>query len=226
VIKLCEIWANISDLQSGYKDRRKQKVFGTATIPSASRSKTTRRKRADRRQDGSYCGRPACPSGGDQATCPQIRGTDLKVLGFNIGAQVARDSIVPACRPPGCFPCRRLGSYHQPAATGGGLGSNNTRSPGRRQPGLEAEAAVLHGQAGPALYSIYTYHTMNGTNRTALTIYAAAGLCPARLRHASRRRGAPLIDYGGGDDGLHRYHSSAVLGASEDISPSLHPKEL
>jgi hypothetical protein len=24
VIKLCEIWANISDLQPGYKDRRKQ----------------------------------------------------------------------------------------------------------------------------------------------------------------------------------------------------------
>jgi hypothetical protein len=63
--------------------------------------------RADRRQDGSYCGRPACPSGGGQATCPQIRGTDLKVLGFNIGAQVARDSTVPAGR--GCFPCRRLG---------------------------------------------------------------------------------------------------------------------
>jgi putative polyketide hydroxylase len=87
-------------------------------------------------------------------------------------------------------------------------------------------AAVLHGQAGPAHYSIYTYHTMNGTNRTALTIYAAAGLCLARLRHGSRRRrGAPLIDYGGGDDGLiPRYRSSAILGASEDISPLL-PKE-
>jgi hypothetical protein len=29
VIKLCEIWANISDLQSGYKDQREQRVFGT-----------------------------------------------------------------------------------------------------------------------------------------------------------------------------------------------------
>jgi hypothetical protein len=29
VIKLCEIWTDISDLQSGYKDRRKQRVFGT-----------------------------------------------------------------------------------------------------------------------------------------------------------------------------------------------------
>ena len=58
--------------------------------------------RAGRRQDGSYCGRPACPSGGGQATCPQIRGTDLKVLGFNIGAQVAR-ATVPCLPAAGVF---------------------------------------------------------------------------------------------------------------------------
>jgi putative polyketide hydroxylase len=33
---------------------------------------------------------------------PHIPGTDLKVLGFSIGAQVARGSTVPAGR--GCFP--------------------------------------------------------------------------------------------------------------------------
>jgi putative polyketide hydroxylase len=67
--------------------------------------------------------------------------------------------------------------------------------------------------------------TMNGT-RSDCSLYAAAGLCPVRLPHGSRRRGAPLIDYRAVTMGYHRYRSSAVLGASEDISPLLPPKEL
>jgi hypothetical protein len=53
--------------------------------------------------DGSYCGRGLPVRGVEVKLRPQIRGTDLKVLGFNIGAQVARGSTVPASRP-GVFP--------------------------------------------------------------------------------------------------------------------------
>jgi hypothetical protein len=74
---------------------------------------------------------------------------------------------------------------------GGGLGGKTPRSPGRPQPGLEAVAAVLHSQAGSALQSIPI--TMNGT-RSDCSLYAA-GLCPVRLPHGSRRRGATHISF-------------------------------
>jgi putative polyketide hydroxylase len=79
-------------------------------------------------------------------------------------------------------------------------------------------AAVLYSQVGPALLDLPI--TMNGT-QSDRSLYAA-GLCPVRLPHGSRRRGAPLIDYGAVTMG-YRYRSSAVLGASEDISPLLPP---
>ena len=69
----------------------------------------------------------ACLRGGGQATSPDPRHRPQSSRVHNIGAQVARGSTVPAGR--GCFPCRRLGSYHQPAATSGGLGGNNTAEP-------------------------------------------------------------------------------------------------
>ena len=95
--------------------------------------------------------------GGGQATCPQIPGTDLKVLGFNIGAQVARDSTVPAGRVFSLQATWLVSSTRRPAA---GSAATTPRSPIRPQPGLEAVAAVLHGQAGPARATRYTtYHT-------------------------------------------------------------------
>jgi hypothetical protein len=71
-------------------------------------------------------------------------------------------------RCPGCarqyhagragVPCRRrLGSYHQPAATGG-LGGNTGVRPGRPQPGLEAVATVLHVPNGWSRATRHTYH--------------------------------------------------------------------
>jgi hypothetical protein len=78
----------------------------------------------------------------------------------NIGAQIARDSTVPAGRVFSLKATRPVSSTRRPAV---GLETTIPRSPGRPQPGLEAVAAVLHGQAGPARYSIYTYRAMNGT---------------------------------------------------------------
>jgi putative polyketide hydroxylase len=66
---------------------------------------------------------------------------------------------------------------------------------------------------------------MNGTQSDCSHYICSRGLCPVRLPHGSRRRGAPLIDYGAMTMALPVYRSSAVLGASEDISPSP-PKEL
>jgi hypothetical protein len=49
----------------------------------------------------------------------------------------------------------RLVSSNPPT---GGLGGNTAESRTPPQPGLEAVAAVLHGQAGPPRYSIYLSH--------------------------------------------------------------------
>jgi putative polyketide hydroxylase len=109
--------------------------------------------RAGRRRDGWYCAR-GLPQV-EVKLCSQIRGTDLKVLGFNIGAQVARQYHAGQV-----FLAGDSARIINPPT--GRLGGKTPRSPGRPQPGLEAVAAVLHGQAGlaSARYSIYTYHTM------------------------------------------------------------------
>jgi hypothetical protein len=151
VIKLCEIWANIYPIFNlVIKTGESRGSSAPATIPSASRSKkTTRRTRAGR-QDGSYCGRPACPRWrSSYVHRSRHRPQSSRVLHRCPGC-----AAVP-CRPAGCFPCRRLGSYHHRADV------RQHRSPGSPQPGLEAVAAALHGQAGPALLD--TSITMNGT---------------------------------------------------------------
>jgi hypothetical protein len=163
-------------------------------------------RQAGRRRDGSYCGRPACPRDGGQAMCPQIRGTDLKALGFNIGAQVARGSMVPA----GCFPCKRVGSYHQPA---------DPRWARRQQHRGVQDAHNLAWKlwqrcSTARLVPRYLIAiTMNGTNRTALTICSSRplpGSAPAWVK-APR---CPTHRLWGGDDGLLPvYRSSAVLSA-------------
>jgi hypothetical protein len=134
------------------------------------------------------------------------------VLGFNIGAQVARDSTVPAGR---VFLAGDLARIINPP-TGGGLGGKTPRSPGRPQPGLEAVAAVLHGQAGPARYSIYLSHNerhqSDCSHHMQQQAFARFG---SGMGKAPR---CPTHRLRGGDDGLYRYGSSAVLGASEDIS--------
>jgi putative polyketide hydroxylase len=113
-------------------------------------------------QSGSSSGwfvlRPACLRGVEVKLRPQIPGTNLKVLGFNICAQFARDSTLQAGRVFLAGDSARVINPPRPAV---GSAATIPRSPGRPQPGLEAVAAVLHGQAGPALLDIPI--TMNGT---------------------------------------------------------------
>jgi hypothetical protein len=195
---------------TGYDDPKRKSIGEDSTLT-----------RAGRRRDGSYCGLPACLRDGGQATCPQIPGTDLKVLGFTTSVPRSRATVpcLPAGR--GCFPCRRLGSYHQPAATGGGLGGNNTAEPRTPpRPGLEAVAAVLHGQAGPPRATRYIPITQCERHQSDCSHYICSsrplsGSAPAWVKASPR---CPTHRLRGGDDGLPVYRSSAVLGVSEDIS--------
>jgi hypothetical protein len=147
VIKLCEIWANIYPIFNlVIKTGESRGSSAPATIPSASRSKTTRRMRAGRRRDGSYCGRGLPEVEAKlRPQIPRHRPQSSRVL-----------HRCPGCAAVPCWPgvpCRRLGSYHQPADR---WARRQHWSPGRPQRGLEAVAAVLYGQAGAALLN--TYH--------------------------------------------------------------------
>jgi putative polyketide hydroxylase len=135
---------------------------------------------------------------------PQIPGTDLKVLGFNIGAQVARQYRIGRV-----FLAGDSARINPPT---GGLGGNT---------GVQDVhnlawklAAVLHGQAGPALLD--TYHDERHPIGL-LTMQQAFARFGSRMNQGPE---VPLIDYGAVTMG-YRYRSTAVLGASEDISPML-----
>ncbi len=153
-------------------------------------------------------GQPAClPEGWRSTSYVSLdsRHRPQSVLGFT--------TSVPRSRARGSTPClpasqprvfslkatRLVSSKPTDRPVVGSAATTTPRSPSRTpsQPGLEAVTAAGCSTARLVPRATrYTYHTMNGTNRTALTIYAAAVLCPVRLRHESRRRGAPLIDYG------------------------------
>jgi putative polyketide hydroxylase len=101
------------------------------------------------------------------------------------------------------------------------VGSEATpRSPGRPQRGLEVVAAVLYGQAGAALLDTY-HNERHPIGLLTICSRPLPGSAPAWVK-APR---CPTHRLWGGDDGLAVPGSSAVLGASEDISPLL-PKEL
>jgi putative polyketide hydroxylase len=139
---------------------------------------------------------------------PQIPGTDLKVLGFSIGAQVARQY-----RAGRVFLAGDAARINPPT---GGLGGN-TGIQDAHNLGWKL-AAVLRGQAGPALLD--TYHDERHPTGL-LTMQQAFARFGSRMGPGAE---VPLLDYGAVAMG-YQYRSSAVLGASEDISP-LPPEEL
>jgi putative polyketide hydroxylase len=142
---------------------------------------------------------------------PQIPGTDLKVLGFTIGAQVAQ-----RYREGGVF---LVGDAAHIVPPTGGLGANTGIQDAHNL--AWKLAAVLQGQAGPSLLD--TYHA----ERRPVGLFT---MQQALARWRSRVGtggvgGEPLVDYAAVAFG-YRYRSPAVLGAPEDPSPALHPGEL
>jgi putative polyketide hydroxylase len=139
---------------------------------------------------------------------PQIPGTDLAVLGFSIGAQVARQYCAGRV-----FLAGDSARINPPT---GGLGGNTGIQDAHNL--AWKLAAVLHGHAGPALLD--TYHDERHPIGL-LTMQQAFARFGSRMGPGAE---APLVDYGAVAMG-YRYRSSAVLGASEDLSPLL-PEEL
>jgi putative polyketide hydroxylase len=142
---------------------------------------------------------------------PQIPGTDLKVLGFTIGAQVAQRYRVSRVF--------LVGDAAHIVPPTGGLGAN-TGIQDAHNLGWKL-AAVLHGQAGPALLD--TYHDERHPVGL-FTMGQALARWQSPIGTGSGADGEPLVDYRAVVFG-YRYRSPAVLGAPEDTSPLL-PEEL
>ena len=138
---------------------------------------------------------------------PQIPGTGLKVLGFSIGAQLARRYRVGRV-----FLAGDAARINPPT---GGLGGN-TGIQDAHNLGWKL-AAVLGGQAGPELLD--TYHEERRPTGL-LTMQQALARFGSRMGPGAE---TPLIDHGAVAMG-YQYRSSAVLGASEDGSPLLPEK--
>jgi putative polyketide hydroxylase len=140
---------------------------------------------------------------------PQIPGTDLKVLGFNIGAHVAR-----RYRAGRVFLAGDAARINPPT---GGLGGNTGIQDAHNL--AWKLAAVIHGEAGPALLD--TYHDERHPTGL-LTMQQAIARFGSRMGQGA---GIPFTDYGALTIG-YQYRSSCILDAAEkDISPLL-PKEL
>ena len=141
---------------------------------------------------------------------PQIPGTDLKVLGFTIGAQVAREYRVGRVFLVG-------DAAHVVPPTGGFGGSTGIQDTHNLAWKL---AAVLRGRAGPALLD--TYHA----ERHPIGLFTL-GQALARTQARMGIRGVeppPLVEYATVTYG-YQYRSSAILGAADDAEP-LAPREL
>ena len=140
---------------------------------------------------------------------PQIPGTDRKVLGFTIGAQVARQY-----RAGRVF---LVGDAAHVVPPTGGLGGNT---------GIQDThnlawklAAVLSGGAGPSLLD--TYHTERHPIGV-FTMRQALARFGARMGYSETDE--PLVDYTAVAYG-YQYRSTAVVGAGKDTTP-LAPAEL
>jgi putative polyketide hydroxylase len=143
---------------------------------------------------------------------PQIPGTDLKVLGFPIGAQLAR-----RYRDGRVF---LVGDAAHIVPPTGGLGANSGIQDAHNL--AWKLAAVWRGQAGPELLD--TYHAERHAVG-ALTMGQALALWQARIGAGSGPDVEPFMGYGAVAFG-YRYQSSAVLGAPEGEPQALRPERL
>ena len=143
---------------------------------------------------------------------PQIPGTDVKVLGFPIGAQVARQYRVGRVF--------LVGDAAHIVPPTGGLGANTGIQDAHNL--AWKLAAVLRGQAGPGLLDTYQAERYP---IGLLTMRQALARWQARIGAGVGSAAEPLLDYGSLTFG-YRYRSSAVLGAPDNGAPTLPPQEL
>jgi putative polyketide hydroxylase len=140
---------------------------------------------------------------------PQIPGTNLKVLGFNIGAHVARQYRIGRV-----FLAGDAARINPPTGgLGGNTGIQDTHNLAWKL------AAVIRGEAGPALLD--TYHDERHPIGL-LTMQQALARFSSRMGQGAD---IPLIDYGAITIG-YQYRSSCVLEAAPDDINPLPPKEL
>jgi putative polyketide hydroxylase len=137
---------------------------------------------------------------------PQIPGTDLEVLGFTIGAQVARQY-----RDGRVF---LVGDAAHIVPPTGGLGANTGIQDAHNL--AWKLAAVVRGQAGPALLD--TYHDERHPVGL-LTMGQALARWGTRVGEGADGAGEPLLDYATIAFG-YRYRSAAVLGQAPGAPPA------
>jgi putative polyketide hydroxylase len=143
---------------------------------------------------------------------PQIPGTDLKMLGFAIGAQVAHQY-----RLDRTF---LVGDAAHIVPPTGGLGANTGIQDAHN---LSWKlAAVLKGEAGPALLD--TYHDERRPVGL-LTMEQAVARWGSRVGEGVDEETVPLMDFAAVAFG-YRYQSAAVLGAPVDPRPAMPITEL
>jgi putative polyketide hydroxylase len=136
---------------------------------------------------------------------PQIPGTDLKVLGFAIGAQLAH-----RYRAGQVFLVGDAARIVPPTGgLGGSTGIQDTHNLAWKL------AAVLDGRAGPGLLDSY-HDERHQVGR--LVLEQALARFEFRMAQGGGGQAVPLIDHAAVALG-YRYRSSAVLGASAETTP-------
>ncbi len=143
---------------------------------------------------------------------PQIPGTDLKMLGFAIGAQVAQQYRVGRIF--------LVGDAAHIVPPTGGLGANTGIQDAHNL--AWKLAAVLREEAGSPLLD--TYHDERRPVGL-LTMEQALARWGSRVGEGAEEQSAPLLDYAAIAFG-YRYRSAAIIGALEDERPALMPTEL
>src|SRR5215218_3546500 len=143
---------------------------------------------------------------------PQIPGTDLKVLSFAIGAQVAH-----LYRVGRVF---LVGDAAHIVPPSGGFGANTGIQDAHNL--AWKLAAVVKGEAAPALLD--TYHDERRPVGV-LTMEQALARWGSRIGEGADEETAPLMDYAAVAFG-YRYQSAAVIGAPTDARPALPIPEL
>jgi putative polyketide hydroxylase len=143
---------------------------------------------------------------------PQIPGTEIKALGFPIGAHVARQY-----RHGRAF---FVGDAAHIVPPTGGLGANTGIQDAHNL--AWKLAAVLRGEADAALLDTYQEerHPVG-----LLTMEQALARWGARVGEGVKGKQAPLMEYAAVALG-YRYRSAAILGEPDDVEPAMLPSQL